>query len=163
MSFNHDPKKQAQEVIFSRETTKKIHPKIFFNNNPVTKANFQKHSGLHLDSKLSFDIHIKIILTKVNRTINYQQVLPTPSLISIYKAFKGPQLDYGDITFDQTFNYSFHQRLESIQYNANRNLVSSPCSPEEAFQGLSLFYKIIKNESPLYLCHLIPKPLAFDS
>ena len=38
MSFNPDPKKQAQEIIFNRTTTKKIHPKIFFNNIPVSKA-----------------------------------------------------------------------------------------------------------------------------
>ena len=47
----------------------------------------QKHLGLHLDSKLSFDIHIKTILTKVNRTIGllrkFQQVLPRKSLIAI--------------------------------------------------------------------------------
>ena len=69
MSFNPDLTKQAQEIIFSRKTTKKVHPKIFFNNIPVSKADSQKHLGLHLDSKLSFDIHIKTILTKVNRTI----------------------------------------------------------------------------------------------
>ena len=54
MSLNPDPTKQAQDVIFSRNTTKKIHPKIFFNNIPVSKADFQKHLGLHLESKLSF-------------------------------------------------------------------------------------------------------------
>ena len=122
MSFNPDPPKQAQEVIFSRKTTRKIHPKIFFNNIPVSKADSQKHLGLHLDSKLSFDIHIKTILTKVNRTIDilrkYQQVLPRPFLITIYKAFIRPHLDYGDVIFDQAFNNSIHQRLESIQYNA---------------------------------------------
>ena len=70
MSFSLNPTKQAQEVIFTTKTTKKIHPKIFFNNIPVSKADSQKHFGLHLDSKLSFDIHIKTILTKVNRTID---------------------------------------------------------------------------------------------
>ena len=64
-----DPTKQAQEVIFTRKTTKKIHSKIFFHNIPVSNADSQKHLGLHLDSKLSFDIHIKIILTKMYRTI----------------------------------------------------------------------------------------------
>ena len=87
MSFNPDPTKQAQEVIFSRKTTKKIHPKIFFNNIPVSKANSQKHLGLHLDSKLSFDIHIKTVLTKVNRTIGllrkFELVLLRTSLITI--------------------------------------------------------------------------------
>ena len=122
MSFNTDPTKQAQEDTFNRKTTKKIHPKIFFNNIPVSKADSQKHLGLHLDSKLFFDIHIKIILTKVNRTIGllpkFQQVLPRPSLITIYKVFIRPHLDFGDVIFDQTFNNSFHQRLEFIQYNA---------------------------------------------
>ena len=82
----------------------------------------QKHLGLHLDSKLSFDIHIKTILTKVNRIIGllwkFQQVLPRTSLITIYKAFIRPHLDYVDVIFDQAFDNSFHQRLESIQYNA---------------------------------------------
>ena len=48
----------------------------------------------------------------------FQEVLPRPSLITIYKAFIRPHLDYGDVTFDQAFNNSFHQKLESIQYNA---------------------------------------------
>ena len=118
MIFNPDPIKQVQKVIFNRKTTKKIYPKIFFNNIPVSKANSQKYLGLHLDSKSFFDIHIKIILTKVNRTIGllrkFQQVLPRPSLITIYKVFIRPHLDYGDVIFDQAFNNSFHQRLESV-------------------------------------------------
>ena len=67
MNFNPDPKKQAQEVIFSGKTTKIVQSKIFFNNNPVSKDNSQKHLGLHLDSKLSFDIHCKTILTKIEK------------------------------------------------------------------------------------------------
>ena len=51
MSFNSHPKKQAQEVIFSKKTTKKIHPKIFLKNIPVNKADSQNYLGLHLDSK----------------------------------------------------------------------------------------------------------------
>ena len=58
----------------------------------------------------------------MNRTIGllrkFQQVLPRPSLINIYKVFIRPHLDYGDVIFDQAFNNSFHQRLESVPYNA---------------------------------------------
>ena len=35
MSFNPDPLKQAQEVIFSRKRNKPHHPDIIFNGNPV--------------------------------------------------------------------------------------------------------------------------------
>ena len=97
MNFNPDPTKQTQEAIFSRKTTKKIYPKIFFSNVPVSKADSQNHLCLYLDSKLSFDIHIKTALTKVNKTIgllrNFQQVLPRRSLITIYKAFIRQHLD----------------------------------------------------------------------
>ena len=169
ISFNPDPTKQAQEVIFSRKTTKKIYPKIFFNNIPVSKADSQKHLGLHLYSKLSFDIHIKTILTKVNRTTGLlrklQQVLPGPSLITIYKAFIRPHLDYGDVIFDQAFNNSFHQRLESIQYNAAlavtgvirgtskeklyEELGFETLQSRKSFRKLSLFYKILKKNHHL--------------
>ena len=65
-SFNIDPKKQSQKVMFS---------KMFFNNILVSKSDCEKHLGLHLDSKSSFDIVIKTILTKVNRTIGSLQKL----------------------------------------------------------------------------------------
>ena len=38
-------------------------------------------------------------------------------MIIIYKTFVGSPFDYGDVALDQTFHDSFHQRLESIQYN----------------------------------------------
>ena len=120
--------------------------------------------GLHLDSKLSFGIYIKTILTEVIRTIGllrkFQQVLPGPSLITIYKAFTRPHLDYGDVIFDQAFHNSIHQRLKSIQYNAAVAITESirETSKEKFYQEpgfesrqfrrwfrkLSLFYKIKK-------------------
>ena len=48
-----------------------------------------------------------------------QSVLPRITLVTVYKAFARLHLDYGDILYDQTFNNSFHDRLESIQYNAS--------------------------------------------
>ena len=147
----------------------------------MSTSNSQKYLGLHLDSKLYISIHIKTILTKVNRTIGllrkFQQVLPPrPPLITIYKAFIKPNLNYVDVIFDQTFNNSFHQRLESIHYNAALAITGAikGTSKEKLYQELgfeslqsriwfrklSLFYKILKNESPHYFYHLVPKPLT---
>ena len=47
----------------------------------------------------------------------FKQVLLRLSLITIYKAFIRPHLDYRDIVFDQAFNNSVHHRLECTQYN----------------------------------------------
>ena len=37
--------------------------------------------------------------------------------MTIYKAFKRPHLDYGDIIYDEACNKAFQQKLEPIQYN----------------------------------------------
>ena len=46
-------------------------------------------------------------------------MLPREVLITIYEAFVRTHLDYGDVLFDQAFNASFHEKSESIQYNAS--------------------------------------------
>ena len=122
MNFNPDPLKQAQEVIFSRKITKTNHPTLIFNDNPVHQVALQKHLGMFLDCKLNFEEHLKTIVNKINKTIGllrkFQNFLPRKSLLTIYKFFIRPHLDYGDICYDQSYNTSFHQRLESLQYNA---------------------------------------------
>ena len=58
MSFNPDPSKQAQEMLFSNKATKTNHPNIIFNGNTVQKSANQKHLGLILDEKLTFNDNI---------------------------------------------------------------------------------------------------------
>ena len=61
MRFNPDPSKQAHEVIFRRKTKKEYHPPLNFNNNNVLETiyNSQKHLGVVLDNRLSFEDHLK--------------------------------------------------------------------------------------------------------
>ena len=121
-NFNLDTTKQAQEVIFSRKVKKTVHPPLLFNNASVTRTSSQKHLGIILDNQLKFDDHIKQVFRKISKTTGVLRklhyFLPRAALITIYKAFIRPHLDYGDILFDQAYNMSFHQKLESIQYNA---------------------------------------------
>ena len=35
----------------------------------------------------------------------------------MYKAFVRPHLNYGDMIYDEAYNETFHQKLESIQYD----------------------------------------------
>ena len=39
----------------------------------------------------------------------FQKTLPRPVLITMYKAFERPHLDYGDIIYDDAYNKTFHQ------------------------------------------------------
>ena len=63
-----------------------------------------------------------MVSLKVNKTFGLlrklKSLLPRSALIAIYKAFVRPHLDYGDILYDKAYNIPFHQKLESIQYNA---------------------------------------------
>ena len=150
MSFNPDPTKQAEDHI---------HPGLMFNNNIVNFTTIHKHLGM------MFDKHLKSVFKKINKTVGllwkFQGILPRTSLITIYKSFARPHLDYGDIIYDQIFNESFHQRIESIQYNAaiaitgvirgtsykklyqELGLVS--LRSRRSLRKLCLFYKIYKN------------------
>ena len=69
MSFNPDPLKHAQEVIFSRKMTKTNHPTLIFNDNPVHQVALQKHLEMFLDFKLNFEEHLKTIVNKISKTI----------------------------------------------------------------------------------------------
>ena len=55
MSFNPDPSKKAQEVIFSRKVNNVLHPPLTFNNVDMGQIRSQKHLGMFLDFKLSFN------------------------------------------------------------------------------------------------------------
>ena len=92
-----------------------------FNNDNVFQVNSQIHLGVILDVKLTFEEHLENVFNKTNKTIGLlrklSNLLPRQALIIIYKAFVRPHLDYGDVLYDQTFNNSFHAKMESIQYN----------------------------------------------
>ena len=83
------------------------------------QVNSQKHLGVILDVKLTFEEHLKN--DKTNKTIGLLRKLsnlfPRQALVTICKAFVRPHLDYGDVLYDQAFNNSFHSKMESIQYN----------------------------------------------
>ena len=114
MTFNPDPNKLAQEVIFSRKTKKTSHPPLNFNDSTVQQVQFQKHLGVYLDGELDFREHIQNMFKKINKTISLlrklQNKLARAPLVTIHKSFVRPHLDYGDILYDQAFNIFFSRK-----------------------------------------------------
>ena len=179
MSFNPDITKQAQEVLFSRKTSKTIHPDLTFNNSVVQKASSQKHLGLILDQKLTFNQHLKEKFSKATKGIGVlrklSHYLPRSSLVTIYKSFIRPHLDYGDVIYDQPNNATYCDKIETIQYNAALAITGAIrgtskerlyeelglefLSSRRWFRRLCLFHKIFTTKSPSYLHNLIPANL----
>ena len=84
MKYNPNPSKQTQEVIFSRKLKKISHPPLFFSNIQVPQSSSHKHLGIILDEHLTFCEHLKMLTSKINKTIGLLQklenVLPRAAL-----------------------------------------------------------------------------------
>ena len=63
INFNPDPNKKAAGVVLSHKD-KRWHPPLYFNGSAVVSLPREKHRGLVLDEKPSFDHHLseKIVI-----------------------------------------------------------------------------------------------------
>ena len=124
---------------------------------------------------MNFQKHLNNVLNQVNKTIallrKLQDFLLRQSLVTVYKAFIRPHIDYGDIIHDETYNEPFHQKMESIQYNAALAITGAlrGTSREKLYQELGLeslrkrrwyrklcyFFKIFKGRSPENLFRIL--------
>ena len=97
MSFNPDPSKQVQEVIFSRRVNKVHHPPLLFNNSTIHQISAHKHLGIHLDEELTFKHHINEKINKANKGTGIirklNNILPRSVLLTIYRSFIRPHLE----------------------------------------------------------------------
>ena len=116
----------------------------------------------------SSDNHCTTAICKINKSISVIKKLchrlPRKSLITICNAFLRPQTDYGDISYDQPQNESFHEKIESTQYKAALAITGAiqGTSRERIYQELGLesfksrrwykrlscMFKIMNNEAP---------------
>ena len=186
MSFNPDPTKAAEEVLFSCKKQSPLHPPIYFNNIEVKRVNDHKHLGLTLDSKLSFTKHVneKVAIARKGIGVikHLAPYLPLKSRDQIFKMYVRPHLDYCDIIYhipaisnvfnsSLTLNYQMDM-LERTQYQAalavsgtwkgtNRDKIYEELGWETLdqrrfFRRLTQFYKIMSNLTPDYLKLPIP-------
>ena len=139
MSFNPDPTKPAEEILFSQKVSETHHPPLYFNGIEVKRVSEHKHLGLILDPKLNFAAHLKEKSAMAKKGIGLikllRSYLPTKALDLIYKARIRSHLDYCDFiyhiseletkersleserTTDIRLNYQM-EKLESLQVQA---------------------------------------------
>ena len=176
MMFNPDPNKQAAEVVFSRKRIPINQPVLLFNDSPVLAVPSQKHLGLTLDEKLNFDHHLNEKISKVNKGIGLIKqlscILPRESLLTVYKSFVRPHLDYADVIYHQPHNETFCNRIESVQYNVALAITGAirGTSREKLYTELGLeslrdrrwyhrliiFFNIVNGNAPQYLIDILP-------
>ena len=85
---------------------------------------------------------MKVITTKVNQAIGLLQKLKKnfakTGINNYVQSFC--DVDYGDMIYDEAYNKTFHQKLESIQYNVYLNLSGAirESSTEKLYRELGL-------------------------
>ena len=100
-------------------------------------------------------------------------MIPRNSLVTIYKSFIRPHLDFGDFIYDKPNNNNLVQNIEAIQYNAALAITGTikGTSRDRLYQELGLeslssrrwsrkllaFHKYFTNKSPSYLYSIIPE------
>ena len=93
--------------LFFKETKARVE----FNDNTVQTVEVHKHLSLSLDKKLVFNIHNDNKINKCNKTIGIMRWLLHSilhdSLLTIYKTFVCPYLDYADVRYDKSGNVNF--------------------------------------------------------
>ena len=188
MSFNPDPTKPAEEVIFSHKRNRQDHPPLFFNDIEVKQVNEHKHLGLTLDSKLTFGSHINEKLSKARRGVGVIKYLssyvPVKTLDQIYKMYVRPHLDFCDVIyhspekrnpFDSEIKLSvWMEQIERVQYHAALAVTGTwkgtktdtiyeelgweSLNKRRWFRRLVQFYKIQNGLTPDYLKTPVPLP-----
>ena len=118
MPFNPNHSKQAVEVYISCKINPVDTLPVSFNNLAVASCKTHKHLGLLLGKRLAFDRHVEEMVLRVNKDVGLitrlRRYLPRNSLLTIYKAFITPHLDYRDVVYDYPGNRSFMEKLESV-------------------------------------------------
>ena len=71
-----------------------------------------------------------------------QAILPRRSLLTFYKSFIRPHLDYRDAVYDQLSNDAFFNKLKTIQYNAALAIAGAikGISRQKLYQELGIEY-----------------------
>ena len=130
---------------------------------------------MYLDEKLNYNTYIKEKLSKVYKGIgllrNLSNKLSRQALVTIYKVFIRPHLDYGDIVYDKPDNGTFINKIEKAQYDAALAIIGAirDTSREKLYAELGIeslkfrrwlrklayFYKIQSTGLPKYLLQLI--------
>ena len=122
MKFNSN---KTEEVVFSCEREKSIHPILKLWDEIISTKWEHKHLRLILDSKLKIRSHIRAAILKAQRGIGLLKYLSTcvsrEVVDQIYKLYVSPHLDYGDILYhkyDPDKQLNFTEQLEQTQYKA---------------------------------------------
>ena len=74
--------------------------------------------GIHLDEELTLKHHINEKINRANKGIGtireLNNILSGHALLTIYRSFERPDLNYGDVIYDQAENESVRSKIGRV-------------------------------------------------
>ena len=111
---------------------KKIPPNILLNGTHITQTKHVKYLGLHLDTQLTWKLHIKSIVEKIQKTrrqmhwlTSRKSKLSIESKLKIYKTIIKPIWTYGIPLWGTSATIHIN-KIEIIQAKILRTVVKAP-------------------------------------
>ena len=172
---------KTEELIISRKTKPPIHPQLSMDNTPVNRVTQHKHLGLIFNNQCTWHEHICEITAKawkrihILRSLQFQ--LDRRSLQILYFSYIRPILEYGDIIWDNCFEYE-KEKVEKIQIEAGRIVTGATksCSVSKIYEEtqwdtldkrrynhrMITYFKMTRKNTPSYLYTLLP-PVSIRS
>ena len=171
---------KTKEMIISNKDHLDLHPSLVFNNHVIDRVQTHKHLGITLSSDLKWTTHINNLVRGSSKRLDLMRGLKynidRRSLETIYKSFVRPCVEYGDCLWAGTYETEL-SKLDNVQVEAMRIVtgatagsnINALCqetgwqllSERRYIHSLSMLYKIINGEAPVYLSALLP-PLVRD-
>ena len=144
----------------------------------IKKVETTKYLGLHIDSRLKWDIHVNNMCQKISKMVNFlgrlRYIINELSLNMIYKSIILPHFDYGDVVW-QSAPSSYLSPLQKLQNRAGRIIMRinphSHTSNQHIHETLTwdyldcrykkhlctMVYKTLNNLFPIYMSENITK------
>ena len=117
---------KSESLIISRKRNKPTHP--ILSNVEIPSLDIHKHLGIYLSNNGSWDLHLRSITEKAWKRIgilrHLKYKLDRNSLQTIYFTFIKPVLEYGDVVWDNMYQYQ-KDELNKIQNEAARIVTGS--------------------------------------
>ena len=170
--------KKTHYVIFSLRKKVKTSLKICIDNNILKRVSKSKFLGVMIDSKMSWNDHIKYIKNKISRAIGLlcraRKVFKKSTLLTLYYSFIYPHIIYcievwgsaSDCYISSLFKLQKRSVpiIESAHYRANteplfRNLQLLPFNKVYQYFVLSFMYKYVNDMLPELFYQMFSKNL----
>ena len=90
----------------------------YLNNTIISEVQSHCNLGLHINNKLTWDMHVSHIISKASKRLNvisrYKTKLPRLALETLYLTMVRPVIEYGNVVYD-SMSLSLGQSLEKLE------------------------------------------------